>query len=49
LLDIHRNERREAVEFQRVQEQIHEKSASQTGGSYMELEGVRMRKSVKLW
>jgi len=48
LLEIHRNERCEAVSS-REWEQIHEKSASQTGGWRVELEEVWMRKSVKLW
>jgi len=47
LLEIHRNERCEEVSS-REWEQIHEKSASQTGGWCMELEEVWMLKSVKL-
>jgi len=47
LLEIHRNERCEAVSS-REWERIHEKSMSQTGGWYVELEEVWMWKSVKI-
>jgi len=48
LLEIHRNEGCEAVSSKEW-EQIHRKSVSQTGGWYVELEEVWMRRSIKLW